>query len=78
MNFLFSLESWEGMECHTILMRGTSTAGACLEKSLSYDSRIAFCFARTFLASPSFIKAKWQLASLLQNNIDVVALQIYS
>ena len=30
-NFLFSLASWEGIEFHTMLMRGTSDRGACLE-----------------------------------------------
>ena len=30
-NFLFSLASWEGIEFHTMLIRGTSDRGACLE-----------------------------------------------
>ena len=51
MNFLFSFDNCAGIECHTILMRGTSFAGACLEKSLSYASRIFFWMVLTLLGS---------------------------
>ncbi|MCK9203661.1 MAG: hypothetical protein M0P58_04385 [Bacteroidales bacterium] len=37
MNFLFSFNNWEGMDCHNIFIRGTISAGACFEKSCSCE-----------------------------------------
>ena len=56
-NLRFSLASCAGTECHTMRIRGTSMAGACLEKSRSYDSSIPFCNARTLSRLPSVTNA---------------------
>ena len=49
MNFLFSCDNCDGIEFHTMRMRGTASIGACLTKLLSYDIRILFCIRLTSL-----------------------------